>query len=104
VEVSLTSAGQAFFKSEAERRTVLYWQGPLLAPAGKPEIPDYETLGTFASEIAENGAPQGVMPGTTAIAQGRYGAGRVFCFSPHPERTPDVQQFVFKALFWAAGK
>lgn len=104
VEVSLTGAGQKFFASEAERRTVLYWQGPLLAPAGKPEIPDYETLGTFATEIAKNGAPQGVMPGTTAIAQGRYGAGRVFCFSPHPERTPDVQAFVFKAVQWAAGK
>ena len=104
VEVRLTDSGRKFFASEAERRTVLYWQGPLLAPAGKPEIPDYETLGTFASEIAENGAPKGVMQGTTAIAQGRYGAGRVFCFSPHPERTADVQEFVFKAVLWAAGK
>lgn len=102
VEVSLTQAGQKFFASPNERPTILYWQGPLLAPAGKTEIPDYEVLGTFATEIAENGAPKGVMPGTTAIAQGRYGAGRVFCFSPHPERTPDVQKYVIDAIQWAA--
>lgn len=104
VEVSLTPPGQKFFASALERETILYWQGPLLAPAGKPEIPDYESLGTFATEIAKNGAPSGVMIGTTAIAQGRYGAGRVFCFSPHPERTPSVEGYVFKAIHWAAGR
>jgi hypothetical protein len=104
VEINLTPPGQKFFGSSLERETILYWQGPLLAPAGKPEIPDYDALGTFATEIAKNGAPPGVMIGTTAIAQGRYGAGRVFCFSPHPERTPAVQNYVFKAIHWSAGR
>lgn len=44
------------------------------------------------------------VPGTTAIARGTFGAGRVFCFSPHPERTPAVQRQVLKAIQWAAGK
>ena len=64
----------------------------------------FDTLGTFATEIAKNGAPQGVMIGTTAIARGTFGSGRVFCFSPHPERTEAAQDYVFKAIHWAAKK
>jgi len=104
VEVSLTASGQKLLAAASDRQTILYWQGPLLAPAGKADIPDYETLGTFTTEIAKNGAPKGVMPGTTAIARGSFGSGRVFCFSPHPERTPAVQNQVLKAIQWAAGK
>lgn len=104
VEVCLTAAGQKLLGASSDRETILYWQGPLLAPAGKPEIADFETLGTFATEIAKNGAPTGVMIGTTAIARGSFGAGRVFCFSPHPERTEAVQGQVLKAIQWAAGK
>ncbi len=105
VEVSLTTSGQKFLGAAADRETILYWQGPLLAPAGKAEIPDFETLGTFTTEIAKNGAPQGIMLGTTAIARGTFGAGRVFCFSPHPERSESaVQGHVLKAIQWAAGR
>jgi putative intracellular protease/amidase len=105
VEVSLTASGQQFLGAKSDRETILYWQGPLLAPAGKPEIPDFETLGTFSTEIAKNGAPKGVMLGTTAIARGTFGSGRVFCFSPHPERSePAVQGHVLKAIQWAASR
>jgi len=102
VEVCLAPAAQQLFAVAGERQTILYWQGPLLAPAGKPEIPDYESLGTFATEIAKNGAPRGVMIGTTAIARGTFGAGRVLCFSPHPERTPATEAHVRAAIRWAA--
>ena len=104
VEVSLTTAGQKLLGAKGDRETILYWQGPLLAPAGKDEIPDFETLGTFATEIAKNGAPTGVMIGTTAIARGNFGSGRVFCFSPHPERSEGVKGQVLKAIEWAAGR
>jgi hypothetical protein len=60
---------------------------PLLGPAGNPDLPDYEPLATFAGEVAEDGAPRGVVPDTTAIAAGPYGKGRELCFGPHPERT-----------------
>ena len=102
VELELTESGRAVLAADSARQTILYWQGPLLAPAGKPEIPDYETLGSFATEIAKNGAPKGIMIGTTAIARGTFGAGRVFCFSPHPERTLAVEGQVLKAIRWAA--
>ena len=39
-----------------------------MAPAGNDDIPDYEELAIFETEIAEKVAPKGVMRGTTAAA------------------------------------
>lgn len=104
VEVSLSSEGKSLLGIPTEKRTIVYWQGPLLAPADDPEVPDYQPLATYATEIAEKGAPKGVMIGTTAIASGRFGEGRVLCFSPHPEKTPENHSVLFKGLHWVAGK
>jgi hypothetical protein len=38
------------------------------------------------------------MVGTTAIARGRFGQGRVICFSPHPEMTEGLDSFVEHAI------
>jgi putative intracellular protease/amidase len=102
VSVKLTKKGRELLGVKDETVTIYYHQGPLLAPAADPDIPAYETLGTFRGEIAKNGAPKGVMPGTTAIAIGTFGKGRVWCFSPHPERTPGLQGMVHRSIVWAA--
>lgn len=104
VEVNLSSEGKRLFGVSTERRTIVYWQGPLLAPADDPEVPDYQPLATYATEIAEKEAPKGVMIGTTAIASGRFGEGRVLCFSPHPEKSPENHPVLFQGLRWAAGQ
>jgi hypothetical protein len=70
----------------------------LLAPGNRPEIEDYEVIATFETEIADKGAPKGVMKGTTAIAKGNFGNGRVICFSPHPEMTDGLEQLVRIAI------
>ena len=45
------------------------------------------------------------MKGTTAAARGVFGAGRVFCFSPHPEKTPaETGAMLHQAVRWAAGQ
>ena len=69
-----------------------------MAPADDPDIPDYDTIATFKTEIAKNGAPVGVMKGTTAIAHGQFGQGRVICFSPHPEMTKGLETLVLYAI------
>ena len=81
---------------------VYYHQGPLLAPAGKPEIPDYVEWASFATEVTKEGVPGGVMPGTTAIASGEFGRGRVLAISPHPEKTDGLDAVIPKAVRWAA--
>lgn len=102
VTLALTERGKKALKADANSCTIRYAQGPLLGPGGKDDIEDYELLATFDSEIAKNGAPAGVMKGTTAIARGKYGEGRVECFSPHPEKTTGREGFLRAAVRWVA--
>jgi glutamine amidotransferase-like uncharacterized protein len=102
VELRFSKAGQWALGIEEELCPIRYNQGPLLGPAGKADINDYELLASFDGEIAKNGAPTGVMKGTTAIARGTFGKGRVQCFSPHPEKTPGREKFLQSAVRWVA--
>lgn len=104
VQIELTDAGRSVLKSKEQQLPIFYAQGPLLAPRNNPDIADYETLATFKTEIAENGAPEGVMKGTTAIARGEFGRGRVFCFSPHPELTEGLEPLVQIAIDYVKRK
>lgn len=101
VDISLTDAGRRLLAAERQddqQLSIHYAQGPLLAPGNRPDIDDYEIIATFESEIAKNGAPRGVMKGTTAIAKGNFGRGRVLCFSPHPEMTNGLHHMVQLAI------
>ena len=98
VDIELTPAGREILRTPNQKFPIHYAQGPLLAPAGRAELEDYEEMGIFKTEIAKNGAPSGVMIGTTAIARGRFGQGRVICFSPHPEMTAGLEAFVQDAI------
>lgn len=98
VDIAMTDVGKQFFRTRMKTLSIFYGQGPLLAPANRPDIEDYETLAVFDSEVAENGAPSGVMIGTTAIAKGRFGKGKVVCFSPHPEMTKGLEKMVQFAI------
>lgn len=107
VELKFSPKGKDFFAAKGEKVTVYYGQGPLLAPGRDDAIPDYEELAHYETEIhSKGGARPGVMKGTTAAARGSYGNGRVFCFSPHPEKTdsPEAKEMFRRALRWAAGK
>jgi hypothetical protein len=100
VDVALTEKGRDLLGVKARRPSIQYFQGPLLAPADDPTLPDYEVLGLFDGEIAKKGAPSGVMKGTTAIAAAPFESGRVLCISPHPERTDGLHDMVYQALRW----
>ncbi len=104
VTLKLTHEGRRLLGATNEIVTCYYAQGPLLARDNKTNLPPYQLLATFNSEMAKKGAPTGVMIGTTAIATGLYGKGRVLCFSPHPERTKGLEDFVRRAARWAAGR
>jgi len=103
--VELTVSPDAAELLKLPARAILYYhQGPLLAPAGKPDIPDFREWAKFATEVTKEGVPGGVMPGTTAIASGGFGAGRVLAISPHPERTDKWNHVLPAAVSWVAGK
>ncbi len=105
VAVKLSPTACTFFSCANETALIYYGQGPLLARRewDDKDVPDYESLAIYDSEIAKNGAPHGVMKGTSAVVRARYGSGRVFCFSPHPEKTPGLQYMIPLAVRWLAG-
>lgn len=100
VDIRLSSHGREMLGAKQSVETIYYHQGPLLAPADNPDIDDFESLAVFVGDIAQKGAPPGVMPGTTAIAAGTHGRGRVICFSPHPEKTKGLEFLLERALEW----
>jgi len=104
VELQVHAGGLERLSLPNDRTTVYYHQGPLLAPANKPDLEDYEEWASFATEVTKAGVPGGVMPGKTAIAAGRFGEGRVLAISPHPERTAGLDNVIPAAVRWAAAK
>jgi len=101
VTITFSESGKNKLKFDGDTATVNYRQGPLFAPAGKPDLPPYESLATFTTEIVENGATPGAMVGTTAIASAPFGEGRVICFNPHPERPEGPTSLILHGVRWA---
>ncbi|QDU27572.1 hypothetical protein ETAA8_26600 [Anatilimnocola aggregata] len=103
LEVSLPEPGKQLLGESKDRLTLHYHQGPLLAPAENKELPAYQELARFETEVAKNGAPMGVMVGTSAIVSAEYGAGRVLCYSPHPEMTEGQDALLYAGIRWSTG-
>ena len=101
VQMQLTKGGRALLADRPAPFGVLYANGPILAPANADDVPDYETLATYNSELALNGSKPGIMVGSPAAVRGRFGKGRVICFGPHPEQTKGLHDLVRRAARWA---
>jgi len=104
VKMELTAAGREMLGGPAGEIAIQYANGPILAPAGASDLPPATVLGRFRSEVADHGAPKGVMPGTPAAVSAAFGRGRVVVFSPHPEKTDALHGMVRRAVDWAAGR
>jgi len=85
VQIEFSSQGQDFFQQKSALATTYYHQGPLLAPADNPSIPDFESLATYKSEIAKNDAPVNVLD-DAAKAQGKVvGSFKIDLTNPPPQ-------------------
>jgi phosphoribosylformylglycinamidine (FGAM) synthase-like amidotransferase family enzyme len=104
VEVELSPAAKEFFGTGAAPIAIHYAQGPLLGRRewDNPLAPEYESLALYRTGIAEKGAPEGIMPGTSAIVRANFAQGRVFVFSPHPEMTDGLGFMLERAVTWVA--
>jgi glutamine amidotransferase-like uncharacterized protein len=102
VTLQLSPAATRFFGNTGDEVEIHYGQGPLLVRPewGDDAVPDYESLAIYGSEIAKKGAPKGIMKGTSAIVRAHFGAGRVVCFSPHPELTDGLGHWVPRVVNW----
>jgi glutamine amidotransferase PdxT len=98
VGMQLTAEGREAFGRVDSPLRVSYENGPVIGPIKRKGLPAYRTLAIFATEVAENGSPAGIMVGSPALVEARYGAGRAMIFSPHPERTEGLERFVPLAI------
>ena len=104
VKIEVTPAGEQATGTPAKETAIRYANGPIIQPAGRAEVPDYEPLAIFRSEIAENDTPKGVMIDSPAWARGTFGKGRVLISSPHPEQTDGMERWIANAVRWSTGK
>jgi predicted deacylase len=81
---------------------VVYHQGPVVGPANATNLPPYQTLAYFRTEVASNNTPVGIMIDSPAIFAGQYKQGKVVCISPHPEQTEGLEYIVPQAVNWVA--
>jgi len=93
--------GEAFGEKLTDRG-VRYANGPIIKADVRKDLPEFETLVSFRSELAENETPVGVMVNAPAMVRSSYGLGRVFTSSPHPEQTAGLEPLVEKAVRWSA--
>lgn len=100
VRMGIADAGRTLLDTHEETVRVLYANGPILEPDDDPDVPDFDTLAVFRTEVAKNGSPAGLMIDTPAILRGRFGTGRVVCFSPHPEQTDGLRHMVPAVVEW----
>lgn len=82
VQLEFTPAGARILGQPEGVVACRYANGPIIKPGAVQDLPPYETLAIFRSELAENGAPPGVMLNSPAIVAGRFGQGRVVWISP----------------------
>ena len=100
VGVAPTTDGKTLLGAKGDDLTIIYWQGPIMAPKDDPKLPAYTELAKYTSEVHRTGIPGGVMPGATAVAAAPYGKGRVVCFGPHPEKTAGQEPLLQHAVLW----
>ena len=101
LRIDLTGPGQEVFETADPTLDISFRQGPLMRPSGDLDGRDKaEVLAWFRTGVGENGADPAVMVDTPAIVRGRFGAGRVLLFSPHPEKTEGLESWLRSALDW----
>ncbi|MBA2113558.1 BPL-N domain-containing protein [Bremerella alba] len=101
VSLEMTSAGCQALKSSDQIVDVNYGQGPMLAPGEDSDLPGYQVLATYKTEVSKKGAPEGTMVGMHAIVRTMYGTGRVIAFSPHPEKPSGPESLMTEGVRWA---
>lgn len=104
VEIELTKKSAALTSLPAGKREVHYANGPIIQPDDKKDIPAYEPIAFFRTELAKHGSPKGAMINSPALVRGTYGKGRVVFSSPHPEQTSGMEDLIPSAVRWVSGK
>jgi glutamine amidotransferase-like uncharacterized protein len=104
IDVELTPPGQQIAILPGKMQKVVYAHGPIFSPAEQKDLPPFEILAFYRSEVSGRGSEKGNMINTPAIVRANYGQGRVLASSPHPEATVGMESFIEQAVRWTAEK
>ena len=103
VTVQFSAAGERIFGHDG-LRTIRYSNGPIISPGPHEDLPDYQVLATFRTEVSRYEPQKGTMVNTPAIVAAPFGRGRVLSISPHPEFTPELHPMIADAVRWVRGQ
>lgn len=103
VQIEVNPEGQKITGIPAKQQEIHYANGPIIKPADRSDLPAYEPLAFFRSEVAEHDSPKGAMVNSPAWVRATCGKGRVIISSPHPEQTGGMEQWIEHAVRWVAG-
>ncbi|TWT34419.1 BPL-N domain-containing protein [Blastopirellula retiformator] len=101
VKLNLTHSGRNILQTSTDQVEVYYGQGPMLVPGENRDMPGYEILASYATEVAKKGAPVGAMTDMHAVIRTMYGNGRVMAYSPHPEKKMGPKSLMAAGVRWA---
>jgi glutamine amidotransferase-like uncharacterized protein len=104
VKIELTEAGKAIFGRTSGLTDVRYTGGPIFCGTELQDLSQILVLARFRTEIAQYEAQRGTMVNTPAIIASRYGKGRVFAISPHPEMTSELKFVIKRAVLAMVSK
>lgn len=102
VKMQLTETGSSILGRREGEFDVRYVNGPIVTADDEVDLPAFNTLAHFRTEMAKNDSPPGVMINSPAIFAAPYQSGRVLCISPHPEQTEGLEEVVPRAVHWVS--
>ncbi|MCH2160736.1 MAG: BPL-N domain-containing protein [Phycisphaerales bacterium] len=103
LELELTGDGLELFREPEHDLEIEFRQGPLMQPSVEPDNDSpVEILAWFRSGVGRNGADPATMVDTPAIVRADFGDGRVLLFSPHPEKTGGLEDWLRLAIDWTS--
>ena len=102
LEIELSEAGQRVFNASADPSLhIEFRQGPLMRTSATiGDRSEAEVLAWFRTGVGKGDADPQTMVDTPAIVRGEFGDGRVLLFSPHPEKTDGLEEWLRLALDW----
>ena len=102
LDIELTEAGQGVFDAQDDPAVVIeFRQGPLMRTSETiGDRPAAEVLAWFRTGVGKGDADPQTMVDTPAIVRGEFGEGRVLLFSPHPEQTEGLEDWLRAAVDW----
>lgn len=97
IELKLLKDGEKYFPELSGRKSFFlqYYDGPVLVREKSTNLPNYEELGQYVTDIhLTGGSKPGVTPGKTALLFNKAGLGKVFVVIGHPEATPGMRWMI----------